>query len=200
MAPLKHMRRLNKLEIKQLPEFEGVGIERVKVIKHESDIGEFAKIILNANVVGFDTETKPNFVAGEVPNGISLVQIACHEGALLFKLTDKAVCDVVQRLIHSNSVLKVGFGLKQDKQQLSRRFGRELRNAKDLSTEFTPYGIKQKVGAQAAVAMTLGTQLAKPKHIQLSNWDNAELSRSQILYAANDAFSAYLVHETLFSG
>jgi ribonuclease D len=200
MKPLKYKRRLNKLEIKQLPAFEGVSLERIKVIKHESDIDEVATSILGADVVGFDTETKPNFIAGEIPNGISLVQVASHEGALLFKLTDNAVCEVVEQLIHTNSVLKVGFGLKQDKQQLFRRFGSELRNAKDLSTEFSRYGIKQKVGAQAAVAMALGMQLAKPKHIQLSNWDNDKLSRSQMVYAANDAYSAYEVYQALFSG
>jgi ribonuclease D len=52
-------------------------------------------------------------------------------------------------------------------------------------------GVKQKVGARVAVAMLFGQRLTKSA--QTSNWAAFPLQDYQLLYAANDAYSALCV-------
>jgi len=199
MSQLAFDHRLSKLEIKQLPAYKGLGLNAIKIIRQESDICDVSRRILTADVVGFDTETKPTFQAGRQPNSVNLVQVANQHGALLLRVDEGNLSAVVQQLVGSKKILKVGFGLNQDKKQLMRLFGASLENAKDLAGLFSQFDIEQRVGAQAAVALTLGQHLRKSKKVQLSNWASKELSRSQILYAANDAYCAYEVYLKLLT-
>lgn len=199
MTQLAFSQRLSKLEIKQLPPYDGVGLDAIKIIYHESDIDDFAQRILNSTVVGFDTETKPNFQAGSKQNSVNIVQVASEHGALILRVDDGNLSAVVRKLIGSEKVLKVGFGLHQDKKQLFRLFGEHLENSIDLSGAFSQFDIKQRVGAQAAVALVLGEHFRKSKKIQLSNWANKELTKNQLLYAANDAYCAYDVYKKLLT-
>ncbi len=199
MNPLVIKNRPTKDQVKQLAGYNGLGLERIKVISKASELCDFSNGILSSPVVGFDTETKPSFEPGSKPNALSLVQVANEQGALLIQLESQCVFNIVSDLISSEEILKVGFGLKQDKQQLYRFFGGQLNNSKDLCTSFSQYGIKQRVGAQAAVALVFGRQLKKSKKVQLSNWANKVLTENQIIYAANDAYSAFDVYARLIA-
>jgi ribonuclease D len=199
MPQLAFSHRLTKQEIKQLAPYPGLDLDVIKIIHHESDIDAFAQRILNSDVVGFDTETKPTFQAGATTNQVNIVQVASEHGALLLRVDDGNLSGIVSRLIGSQKILKVGFGLHQDKKQLFRLFGERLENSVDLSTAFSQFDIKQRVGAQAAVALVLGLHLRKSKKVQLSNWASKELTKNQILYAANDAYCAFDVYKKLLT-
>lgn len=199
MSQLAYSHRLSKQEIKHLAPYPGLSLDAIKIIHDESDIDAFAQSILNSDVVGFDTETKPTFRAGATANQVNIVQVASEHGALLLRVDEGNLSGVVSRLISSQKILKVGFGLHQDKKQLFRLFGERLENSIDLSTAFSQFDIKQRVGAQAAVALVLGLHLRKSKKVQLSNWANKELTKNQILYAANDAYCAFDVYKKLLT-
>ena len=199
MSQLAFDHRLTKLEIKQLPPYAGLSLDAIKVIHRESDICDVSHRILTADVIGFDTETKPTFQAGRQPNSVNLVQVANQHGALLLRVDDGNLSPTVRELIGSEKSLKVGFGLNQDKKQLLNLFGARLENAQDLASMFGQFGIEQRVGAQAAVALVLGQYLRKSKKVQLSNWANKQLTKNQILYAANDAYCAYDVYMKLIT-
>ena len=74
------------------------------------------------DVVGFDTETKPVFVAGRPPNDVALVQLAVRGLIVLVRLDlIGGMPDSLRRLLEDASVLKCGVGCAGDEQTLSRR-------------------------------------------------------------------------------
>ena len=70
------------------------------------------------DVVGFDTETKPVFVAGRPPNDVALVQLAVRGLIVLVRLDlIGGMPDSLRRLLEDASVLKVGVGCAGDEQR-----------------------------------------------------------------------------------
>ena len=68
-----------------------------------------------------------------------------------------------------------------------------LRSILDLTTYFKQQGYRNEVGVRGAVAMVLQRRFQKSKRVSTSNWANAQLTESQLLYAANDAYGAMCV-------
>ena len=60
---------------------------KVKVIRDAASAKKAVAALLREKVVGFDTETRPNFVRGEARNRTAVVQCASAECAYLFQLT-----------------------------------------------------------------------------------------------------------------
>jgi hypothetical protein len=54
-------------------------------------------------------------------------------------------------------------------------------------------GYRSEMGVKASVAVLFGQRFAKSKKVSTSNWAQPELSPSQLLYAANDAYAAWCV-------
>ncbi|HYF37767.1 MAG TPA: hypothetical protein VD994_20865, partial [Prosthecobacter sp.] len=91
-------------------------------------------------------------------------------------------------------VAKVGFALGSDREQILRTLGVRMQNVLDLDTVFRRHGYQRNVGVKTAVAMLFNRRFSKSKKISTSNWASSELSESQILYAANDAYAAIRVY------
>jgi ribonuclease D len=100
-------------------------------------------------------------------------------------------------MLESEDLLKVGFGLNSDRRNIRRRLGINLRNAVDLNRVFRKQGYLGAVGVRAAVGIVLEKKFHKSKKATTSNWARAQLSKSQLLYAANDAFAALKVFHGL---
>jgi ribonuclease D len=154
--------------------------------------------ILAAGLVGFDTESKPTFVAGEKSEGPHVVQFALRDRAFLFQPYCRPECrPLVAELLQSERVLKVGFGLRNDRGQIRSTLGVTLRGILDLDRVFRKRGYKGQIGVRAAVGVVLGQSMRKSKRITTSNWAAPILNAQQLLYAANDAFAALRVMEGL---
>jgi ribonuclease D len=96
-------------------------------------------------------------------------------------------------------VLKVGFGLKNDRSQIRSKLGVPLQAILDLDQTFRKRGYVGQIGVRAAVGAVLQQSFPKSKRVTTSNWAAPVLTPRQLLYAANDAFAALLVHEALES-
>jgi ribonuclease D len=53
------------------------------------------------------------------------------------------------------------------------------------------------MGVKGAVAVLFGQRFIKSKKAATSNWANPRLTEGQLIYAANDAWAAAVVHEAL---
>jgi ribonuclease D len=53
------------------------------------------------------------------------------------------------------------------------------------------------MGVKAAVAVLFNKRFIKSKKAATSNWANLRLSEAQLIYAANDAYAALRVFESL---
>lgn len=94
-------------------------------------------------------------------------------------------------------IIKVGFGLDNDKSTLPHRLGIPLVNVLDLDRVFKRYGYGASIGVRAAVALVLGQSFHKSKKQSTSNWALRQLSPAQIRYAANDAHAPAMVYAAL---
>ena len=180
--------------------FEGLSLEQIHIPGTEVEFKNAAREIIAAGVVGFDTESKPVFNAGEKNHGPQVVQFALRDKAFVFQLHRRGCWSVVSDLLESEQVLKVGFGLKNDRGQIRSKLGVNLRATLDLDQVFRKRGYSAQIGVRAAVGAILKQSFPKSKSVTTSNWASPELTPRQLLYAANDAFAALRVMEALGLG
>jgi ribonuclease D len=175
------------------------GVEPASVLVPRSDEQlEAAWADLKAHrYVGFDTEAKPTFVAGQESTGPDVVQFASSAKAYVFQLRHAACEEVVRAILTDKDVFKVGFDLKQDQAQLRRRLGVEAGPVLDLTRVFQRKGYPKSIGIKSAVAIVFGRRFVKSKKLATTNWANERLEPRQLLYAANDAWVALRVLEGL---
>lgn len=194
MTERQFLHRPSKDAIRELPPFPGLPLERIHLIRDEADAQRAREQILAADAVGFDTESKPTFFAGQEHTGPHLVQIATRERAFLFTVDTGAGGAVLREVIATETVLKVGFGLRSDRGPIQRKLEVALEPVIELCKATQALGYKHQVGLQAAVAIVLGQYLQKSKKVTTSNWAARELSPAQQRYAANDAYASLLVY------
>ncbi|KAL6964672.1 hypothetical protein U1Q18_035731 [Sarracenia purpurea var. burkii] len=148
-------------------------------------------------VLGVDCEWKPNYEKGSKPNKVSIMQIASEKVVFIFDLIKlfEDVPDILDncltRILHSPSILKLGYNFQCDVKQLAHSYG-EL-------TCFTHYEMlldlqnvfrEPRGGLSGLAKKILGSGLNKTR--RNSNWEQRPLSRNQLEYAALDA--AVLIH------
>lgn len=188
---------LSKAETTLLEPFHGLTLDQIHVPKTVEGIEQAGREIVAAGLAGFDTESKPTFRAGEKSSGPHVVQFALRDRAYLFQLHRPQCQTLVSELLQSERVLKVGFGLRNDRGQIRSRLGVTLRAIVDLDHVFRKRGYRGQIGVRAAVGVVLGQSFRKSKSLTTSNWAAPNLTARQLLYAANDAFAALRVMEGL---
>lgn len=186
-----------KAESARLPAFPGLSAAEIHVPRTGAECRDAAEEIFDAGVAGFDTEAKPTFRAGQKSDGPHVVQFALTDKAFIFQLHRGDCEDAAAELIASSSVLKVGFGLKNDHGQIRSRLGITLDHVLDLDQVFRKMGYRGQIGVRGAMGALAKLSFKKSKSITTSNWALRELSPSQLRYAANDAFAALKIMEAL---
>lgn len=193
----EYLPRPDKETIRSLPAFPGLSLDQVIILQTLDDLKRAESELALATQVGFDTESKPVFLANQPKSGPHLIQLATDRLAILCPATYEPGLDLLRDIIPSETVMKVGFGLKSDRGPLQRLLGVTLRCSLELSGLVQQLGYREKVGLQTAVAVVLGQHLQKSKRVTTSNWAAPALSKSQILYAANDAYASLRIHQVL---
>lgn len=177
-----------------LPPYDGIQLADVRMVKSAKDAADALAALSVMDVIGFDTESKPTFVKGEVSTGPHLVQLATDQTAFLFQIGAESPVDVLKAVLESASILKVGFGLQDDVKRLRAKLGIDAANVLDLSTALRKKNERNTLGAKTAVARYFGQTLQKSKKITTTNWALPRLSEKQILYAADDAHVALKIY------
>lgn len=180
-------------ELESLEPFTGVPQERIFVPLTPEEFEIAARKLSRHPVLGFDTETRPTFVKGLSTGGPHIVQLATTEYVVIFQLFRRGCRDAVARVLESEEIAKVGFGLQTDVSELRRLPGIQARCIVDLGTFLRCETHTGNVGTRDAVAAVLRTRFFKSKRIRTSNWAAPYLSDRQLLYAANDAYAALSV-------
>ncbi len=178
----------------ELPIYIGVAMDRITLVSEAPQAERALAALLTAPAIGFDTESKPTFLKGEISTGPHLVQLATDEHVFLFPVVVAANHDVLRQILAAPNLLKVGFGLGNDRSALRSRLGIELANVLDLGEALRGPGHRGTVGAKVAVAHYFGQKFQKSKKVGTSNWASARLNERQLLYAANDAHVALQIY------
>lgn len=187
----------DKSAVLQLEPFVGIEFENILLPQSDEQLMAAWEDLRTHRCVGFDTESKPTFVSGQESGGPDVVQFATSTKAYIFQLRHQACEELVRAILTDKATFKVGFDLKQDQVQLRRRLGVEAAPVLDLTRVFHRKGYARELGIKSAVAVVFGKRFIKSKKIATTNWANEWLETRQLKYAADDAFVALRVLESL---
>lgn len=178
----------------ELPIYQGIALADVRLVDSETMAGEAFDALMAADAIGFDTESKPTFRVGEIATGPHLVQLATETRAYLFQVSRRHGTSQLKQILESPQLLKVGFGLGNDRSALKSMLSIEANNLLDMGEVLRGPGHRGTVGAKVAVAHFFGHKLQKSKKTTTSNWATLHLTERQLLYAANDAHVALRIY------
>lgn len=174
----------------ELPVYTGIALANVRLVTSEALADEALAALMAADVIGFDTESKPTFLKGEASTGPHLVQLAIETRVFLFPISHSSNSKALKVILESPRLLKVGFGLGNDRSALKSRLSIDMNNVLDLGEVLRGPGHRGTVGAKVAVAHFFAQKFQKSKKTGTSNWAIPRLNERQLLYAANDAHVA----------
>ncbi len=185
----------DKEAIALLPPFERLGLDRITLVNTAKQAQLAHDALVTSRAWGFDTESKPTFRVGEASDGPHVLQLSTGERAWVFQLHDPECRAIAADLLAREGIVKAGFGLGDDRKRIIQKLGVEPAGILELNTIFKAQGYRKEMGVKGAVAVLFKQRFQKSKKAATSNWANARLSESQLIYAANDAYAAYRVWE-----
>jgi ribonuclease D len=182
ISPSANARLISREEMANLPirRFEG----KVCVVATRQDLDHARADILQENVVGLDTETRPAFRKGEkhLP---CLTQVATGRAVYLFQLSRPEAFPLIAELLAEPRIVKAGVALAHDLRELKQVLPFAERGALDLGVLARRCGLEQ-TGVRNLAGIFMGWRI--PKGARTSNWAAPRLTSQQITYAATDAW------------
>ncbi len=181
----------DELHLMPVKAFEG----DIEVIDSSIGVRHALSYLQHQPVLGFDTETKPNFRRGST-NKVALLQLATEDKAFLFRLNRIGLPMTVAGLLAAPDIVKVGVAIHDDIKVLQSLFRYSPAGFIDLQKFVKRFDIDD-AGLSKLAAIVMNFRISKRQ--QLSNWENMELTRPQLVYAATDAWVSYVIYNKLLS-
>lgn len=182
-----------ELENFPVAEFNGEITLVESIDSHYYDAVEY---LGNQRIIGFDTETKPCFVANTKKSAVALLQLSGKERAFLFRLHSIGLPPELAKILSSTKIIKVGAAIHDDIKALQHHTKFTPKSFVDLQSIVINWGITEK-SVRKLAAIILGVRVSKSQ--QLSNWESNELSPAQLNYAAVDAWVCQKMYLKLLS-
>ena len=182
---------ISKDELLELPlkQFDG----EIQMIETEENYHSAIQYLKNQLVLGFDTETKPSFKKGQI-NSVALLQLATADKAFLFRLNKTGLANGIKEILRNPDIVKTGVAIRDDIKTLQRLSDFQPGGFVELQDEVQDFGI-QNFSLKKLSGIVLGFRISKSQ--RLSNWEASELTKPQQVYAATDAWVAYLIYNSL---
>ncbi|CAI0421195.1 unnamed protein product [Linum tenue] len=153
-------------------------------------------------VVGLDVEWRPNF-SRNMDNPIATLQLCVGNRCVIFQLIHSpSIPQSLFDFLRSKDYVFAGVGIDGDVEKLLEDYGLKVANVVDLrQLAASKLGVKElkNAGLKQLAKEVLGKEIAKPKRVQMSRWDNPWLTPVQVQYACIDAFLSCKIGETLMA-
>jgi len=186
---LKKYKKLSKNEINSLPQTQFDG--DVEVLSSNDNVQAAVNYLMNYDLIGFDTETKPTFVKGPL-NPPSILQLACIDKVYIFQLDNESLYKKLFPILSNENITKCGVSVDRDLFELMYLSPFDPLSFVDLGNIARDYDVPHH-GLRGLVAMFLKHRISKGA--QISDWSKTVLSQSQITYAATDAWISLKLFE-----
>ncbi len=169
---------------------------KIVVVDDPEKFRQIIPKLANQKVLGFDTETRPSFRKGR-KNKVSLIQLSTDKLACLFRINRIGIPDALADILADPLIIKAGVAIHDDLRFLKniRKFNPE--GFVDLQKYVKDFGINSS-GLKKLSAIVLGFRISKRQ--QVTDWEAAELSDAQQIYAATDAWVCYEIYSKLVNG
>jgi ribonuclease D len=188
---MTYKENIDKAELAEYP-VSGFGGDIVLVDSFKK-LKESVKILKSADILGFDTETKPSFRKGKV-NGVALIQFSNNRQAFIFRTSIIGLPGELIDILSDKSIIKAGVAIHDDIKGLKKISDFKEKGFIELQDYVKGFGIKSS-GLRKLSAIILGFRISKKQ--QVSNWEAPELTDAQLQYAATDAWVCYEIYKKL---
>lgn len=150
-----------------------------------------------ADLIGFDTETRPSFKKGQ-SHDVALLQLSSTECSYLFRLNVIGMPESVRDLLEDPGKTKIGLSTHDDFRNLRKVYENlEPQGFVELQEFVTRWGIIDK-SLSKLYGILFGKRLSKSQ--RLSNWEAEKMTESQQHYAALDALACIQIYTCLLQG
>lgn len=157
---------------------------KIHLICSNEELSAVAADINSAKILGFDTETRPSFVKGQVYK-VALLQLSTENDAYLIRLHSVTQFESIISVFENTKIIKVGVAIRDDIKTLQKAFSFEPQNFIELQTLAKEKGLTKFGLKGMAEELLQGTVSKGPK---MTNWAAKTLTDRQLSYAATDAW------------
>lgn len=168
----------------------------ITVIERAEEVAGAVSFLRSHDVVGFDTETKPNFRKG-MTNRVSLIQVSTADRSFLFRINKMGFTPELKEFMECGGLVKVGLSLKDDFHMLHQVGEFEPCGFVELQEMVKLYHITD-ASLQKIYAILFGRRISKGQ--RLTNWEAPTLTGPQMVYASTDAWACLHIYRYLISG
>jgi len=179
----------DEIQLLPLRTFDG----EIILIQSADELEPVIKILEQADVLGFDTETRPSFKKGEF-HSVALLQFAVPGKSILIQLKKTGLPDELTKILSNPAIIKAGVAIRDDIKALQKLKRFNANGFVDLSIVAREKGIGVE-SVKKLTALLLGFRISKTA--QTSNWEVPSLSEKQIEYAATDAWVCLEIYKKL---
>lgn len=185
------LQTIDKQSLAALPceQFNG----RIELVQTPAAAVKAMRFLMDQPMVGFDTETRPNFRKND-NHKVSLLQLSTPSICFLIRLNRVGIMPEIQEFLESPKVIKVGLSTKDDFHQLNQLEHIEPKGFVELQSIVKDYGIGE-ASLTKVYALLFGKRISKGQ--RLTNWEAIELTDAQQRYAALDAFACLKIYKHL---
>lgn len=195
MSPQKKISiAIAKESLAALPNVDFKG--EIEVIDTPEKVRQAIEILSRESLVGFDTETRPNFHKGQ-NHQVALIQISTATKSYLFRICATGLMPEIVEFIENENITKVGLSLKDDFHMLHKLQPFEPQSFIELQQMVKDYCISD-ASLQKIFGIIFGQRISKGQ--RLSNWEAPALTEAQQLYAAIDAWACLKIYRHLVDG
>lgn len=185
---------ISKETLAELPAAEFNG--KIRLIDEPAKVDKAIAELREADLIGFDTETRPSFRKGVVYN-VSLIQLSTDKCSYLFRTNIIGFPKSLMELLEDESKLKVGLSLKDDFHSIAKSCDVNPKGFIDLQTFVKNYKIADN-SLSKLYAILFGERISKGQ--RLTNWESDQLNDLQQAYAALDAYACIKIYKHLKAG
>lgn len=177
-----HRHSISKEEISALPlkSYEG----QIHLVDSDARMHDAVRALASEKTLGFDTETRPAFKAGE-SYPPALIQLAGSDSVYIFQMRHIASYGPLAGILSDKNIVKAGIAVRDDIIKLGTIFTYKPAGFIELADSSAKLGIKN-AGIRGLAALLFGFRISK--HVKTSRWDSPKLTHEQIVYAATDAW------------
>jgi len=182
MSDFPEQKHITKAEINELPmrSYEGP----IRLCRTADEAESAAAGLMKEQLLGFDTETRPAFRKGENYDP-SLLQLATANEVCLFQIQQCGLTPGLLNVLSSPEIIKAGVAIDRDISDLQALSPFNAEGFVELAVSAKAAGIKN-LGLRGLTAILFGFRISKKE--QVSNWARNDLTESQQVYAATDAW------------
>ena len=167
---------------------------RIEVVQSLYEAERAVKYLLSQPILGFDTETKPQFQRGHT-SLVALLQVSSKDVCFLVRLNVLGLPDCIKRLLSDEGeTLKIGLSWHDDLCGLRRRGEFRPGTFIEIQQIAKDMGLHD-LSLQKLYANLMGKRISKTQ--RLSNWEADRLTDAQKQYAATDAWACIQLYEEM---